>query len=389
MRRTLLKRLGAGAVLMLAAACSSPSGTTTAVSTTVVPETTTTASTLSLSTTTTVPETTSTTQEETTTPEAHSIDVSFPTEGLDLAGTLRMPATDDPAPAVVLIAGSGPASRDEVLPGQLDMTFGFDIPVFKELAEALQSNGFAVLTYDKRTCGPFNGCADNGYRAPSAGITIDAFIGDATAAVDFLRSRSDIDPKRIAVIGHSQGAEFITVMLAADPQLAGGVMVGGPYRPIDQIIEYQLDFTLQLLEEGGMTKDQALSLPPVASMAEMVDGLKALRAGGTDPVADTSAEFWNSWFDLHDETLDAAKEISQPLLVLNGEMDWNVPVSEADAWRQYLESIGSNAEVQTLPCVTHALNCVQGTDPLSITPADVGRHVDPSVVDALVQFLGR
>jgi pimeloyl-ACP methyl ester carboxylesterase len=368
----------AGVILLLVAACSSSGGTTTTESAPV--ETTLTSTTQAA--------TTTSQETETTVPEAQSIDVTFPTDGLDLAGTLRLPAGDGPAAAVVLIAGSGPESRDEVVPGQLDMAFGFDLPVFKELAEGLQSNGIAVLTYDKRTCGPFNGCADNGYPEPTADLTVDTFVSDAVAAVDYLRSRPEVDPNRISIVGHSQGAEFITVMLASDSQLAGGVMIAGPYRPIDEIIQAQLDFTVQLIEQQGMTEDQALALPPVASLAETVDGLKALRAGGNDAVGGVSAEFWKSWFDLHDRTLEAAGEITQPLMVLNGEFDWNVPVGEAEAWRQYLESIGTTADVRTFPCVTHVLNCVSGTDPLSITPADIGHHVDPSVIEALVEFLG-
>jgi hypothetical protein len=267
------------------------------------------------------------------------------------------------------------------------MTFGFDIPVFKELAEGLRAKGIAVLTYDKRTCGPFNGCADNGYPTPPADITIDDFVSDARAAVAFLRTRPEVDSDRISVIGHSQGAEFITVLLATDPKLASGVMIAGPYRPIDEIIETQLDFTVQLIQQQGMTEEQALALPPVASLAEMVDGIKAIRAGGTEPVSGTSAEFWNSWFDLHDRTLSAAAEMNQPLLVLNGQMDWNVPVTEAESWRTYLESIGATFEAQTPPCITHALNCVQGTDPLKITPADIGEHVDAGVIDSIATFV--
>jgi hypothetical protein len=364
--------IGIGVILLLAAGCTASTTSTTASPIASGPTAT----------------SSTTTQEETTMLDATSVEVTFPAKGIDLVGTLRLPAGDGPFPTVVLIAGSGPESRDEVVPGQLDMTFGFEIPVFKELAEGLQGNGIAVLTYDKRTCGPFNGCADNGYPIPQTDLTVDDFVADATSAVEYLRTRPEVDASRITIIGHSQGAEFITVMLAADPELASGVMIGGPYRPIDQIIETQLDFTVQLIEQQGMTEEQALALPPVASLAEMVDGVKAIRAGGTEPVAGTSAEFWNSWFDLHESTLSSAAEMTQPLLVLNGEMDWNVPATEAESWRQYLDSIDANAEVQTLPCVTHALNCVQGTNPLAITPADIGRNIAPEVVDAIVRFLG-
>jgi len=368
--------IGIGLTLLLAAGCAASGGTTTTTGT---------------SATTTAPLTTTsettTTIQETTMPASNAIDVTFSGDGLDLAGTLRLPEGDGPFPAVVLIAGSGPESRDEVVPGQLDMTFGFDIPVFKELAEGLQEKGIAVLTYDKRTCGPFNGCAQNGYPTPSADITVDDFLSDAQAAVTFLRASPEVDPNRVTVIGHSQGAEFITVMLAADPTLASGVMIAGPYRPIDQIMQAQLDFTVQLIEQQGMTEEQALALPPVASLSEMVDGVKAIRAGGTESVSGTSAEFWNSWFDLHDRTLSAATEMTQPLLVFNGQMDWNVPVTEAESWRTYLESVGATFEVQTPACITHALNCVQGADPLKITAADIGHDVDPGVIDTIATFV--
>ncbi len=169
---------------------------------------------------------------ETTVPTMRSIEVAIPTEGLDLAGTLRLPAGESPAPAVVLIHGSGPQSRASEIPGQLNMVFGFDIPVFAELADALQESGFAALTYDKRSCGSFNGCADNGYPLPSDDLTIEAFIDDARATVDFLRRRPEIDPDRVSIVGHSQGAQFVTSMLESDPNLARGVMIAGPYHPI-------------------------------------------------------------------------------------------------------------------------------------------------------------
>lgn len=368
--------IGIGIALLLAAGCAASSGSTA----------TTAPSATSAATTTEPASDTTTTMEQ---PESASseTDVTFPGEGLDLAGTLRLPEGDGPFPAVVLIAGSGPESRDEVVPGQLDMTFGFDIAVFKELADGLRDRGLAVLTYDKRTCGPFNGCADNGYPTPSAGITVGDFVSDVQAAVAFLRTRSEIDPDRVSVVGHSQGAEFIPVLLAADPMLGSGVMIAGPYRPIDEIIEAQLDFTIQLIEQQGVTEEQAMALPAVASLVETVDGIKAIRAGGQEPVAGTSAGFWNSWFDLHDRTLSAAAEMNQPLLVLNGQMDWNVPVTEAEQWRTYLESIGATFQVETPACVTHALNCVQGTDPLKITAADIGRHIDPGVIDSIASFI--
>ena len=317
-----------------------------------------------------------------------SVEVAFPADGVDLAGTLRLPAGDDlPVPAVILIHGSGPQSRESRLPGQLNMAFGFEIPLFVELAEALQANGVAVLTYDKRSCGPFNGCADNGYPLPDADLTIETFINDAEAAVEFLRQRPEIDPDRISVVGHSQGAQFVTVMLESDSRLAGGVMVAGPYRSVDEITESQLDSTIELLGQLGISEEAALSLPTVLPLVELVDGLADIRSGSDEAVAGVSAEFWRSWFDLHERSLSAAFRITQPLLIINGEYDWNIPPTEAQAWADYLTGVGADFEMLTFPCVTHALNCVSEPDPTAITPKDIGSTVAPEVIDALVGFL--
>jgi hypothetical protein len=311
----------------------------------------------------------------------------MPAPALELAGTLRLPAGDGPAPGVVLIHGSGPQSRDSRLPGQLNMAFGFEIPVFAELAEALQNNGFAALTYDKRSCGPFNGCANNGYPLPADDLTVDTFMDDARAAVDFLRERPEVDPDRISIVGHSQGAQFITLMLESDPDLAGGVMIGGPYWPIDDITTAQLDFTVDLLGQLGIEESEALASPSVAPLVDLVDGLADIRRGSDDPVGGVSADFWRSWMDLHERSLSAAFRITQPLLVLNGELDWNVASTEAVAWGEFLAGVGAEFEVKTFPCVTHALNCVSESDPTAITPADIGRAVAPEITDALVEFL--
>ena len=92
-------------------------------------------------------------------------------------------------PAVVLIAGSGPLDRDET---------SYGIPIFAQLANALADAGFAVVRYDKR------GVGQSGGRSEFA--TLDDYAEDVIAVVKFLEKRKDIDPKRIALVGHSEGA---------------------------------------------------------------------------------------------------------------------------------------------------------------------------------------
>ena len=318
-------------------------------------------------------------------PEPRTSDVRIASDGFELAGTLRLP-TEDNAPGVVLIHGSGQQSRDATAAGQLNLVFGFEILIFAEIAEALQEAGFAVLTYDKRSCGPFNGCADNGYPLPT-GVVIDDFISDASAGVDFLRSQPQIDPERVSVVGHSQGGEFITVMLQADTRLASGVMLAAPYRPIDELTEFQYTSTLELLDTLGMTEEEALRAPGVLDLGLIADGLRAIREGGSENVLGTDPLFWNSWFALGDAKLDAVSGSEQPVLILGGSYDWNVPASDAQSWSTLFADAGREHTTVVLDCVTHALNCVAQPDFMAITPDDLGDEVAPEVLEALISFL--
>src|SRR6185437_14632086 len=111
--------------------------------------------------------------------------------------------------AVVLVGGSGPTDRDE-------MAFG--IPVLGQVANAIADAGFIVVRYDKR------GVGQSGGRLEAA--TLADYADDLRAAVKFLADRKDVDPKRIAVIGHSEGGDVALLAAAKDKKIAAIVLIG-------------------------------------------------------------------------------------------------------------------------------------------------------------------
>ncbi|UYY77066.1 alpha/beta hydrolase [Sphingomonas sp. R1] len=121
-----------------------------------------------------------------------------------LAGTLHLPATHGRArvPLVVLIQGHGPNRRGG----------------FPEIVRRLTAHGIAALEYDKRGIGQSTGI----YRED-----VERLTADAAAAVAAMRRRRDIDPRRIALVGHSQGGVIAPAVAAADPRIAGIVMLAG------------------------------------------------------------------------------------------------------------------------------------------------------------------
>jgi pimeloyl-ACP methyl ester carboxylesterase len=317
--------------------------------------------------------------------------VTFTSEGLPLVGTLTVPGHDsrERVPGVVLIAGSGPESRDEVLNGQLGMSFGFNLPVFEDLAEAMTDSGFAVLRYDKRSCGTFNDCADNGYPLPSAATTIDDYIADVEAALDFLGARPEVDPTLVSVIGHSEGASYVPTLLANRSDLRSGVMLSGPYHSIDVILAQQAQFLEQLLTEEGT--DPATISSDLEPLNEVLAALAMMRAGNYDgsAIGGASPAFWTSLMALGDAAPATSALVDRPLLAIGGSYDWNVPLSELALWQENFMSASDSDErsVVTLDCMTHALNCISQPDYHLIKAADIGQSLDPDLAPTVVSFL--
>lgn len=111
-----------------------------------------------------------------------------------LAGTITIPASsplarDGRMPGIVLVSGSGPQDRDESLMGHRP---------FAVIADALTRAGVVVLRYDDRGTGSSTG--------EFAGATTLQFATDADLASQALKAQPEVDPARVGMLGHSEGA---------------------------------------------------------------------------------------------------------------------------------------------------------------------------------------
>lgn len=138
-----------------------------------------------------------------------------------LVGTLTLPRTGGPFPAVLLIGGSGTDDRDN----------GFSHKTFLVLADYLTSRGIATLRADKR--GVWKSTGDF-YSA-----TTEDFASDALAGVAYLKTRKEIDPTQIGIVGHSEGAMIAPMLTARSPDVAFIVMMAGAGVPLDKLLVTQ------------------------------------------------------------------------------------------------------------------------------------------------------
>ena len=133
--------------------------------------------------------------------------------GLELHGTLTLPAGEGRYPALVLVTGSGTQNRDEEL---------MDHRPFLVLADRLTRAGYAVLRYDDRGFG-----ASKEEQQRLAYSTTDHLMFDALGAFDYLLGHPAIDPARVGVGGHSEGGTIAVMAAAEEPRMAFVVSLAG------------------------------------------------------------------------------------------------------------------------------------------------------------------
>lgn len=161
-------------------------------------------------------------------------EVTFKNGDLQLSGVLIKPAEEGTFPAVVILHGSGPERLSD--------------PAYKIAANTLVRNGFAVLMYDKRGVGNSGGTFENALYGD--------FIGDAIAAVRYLRNRNDIDWNRVGLFGNSESGWFTPeIAFRADNIAFIFNRVGPPLPWIDTVLwEVRNEFLEAGVAEADLDK---------------------------------------------------------------------------------------------------------------------------------------
>lgn len=273
--------------------------------------------------------------------------------GVTLKGTFSKPAGAGPFPTVVLIAGSGPNTRDEDV---------LNHKIFLVVADYLTRQGLAVLRYDKRGVGESTG---NYAAATSAD-----FISDAEAAVAYLKTRKDVDPKHLGLIGHSEGGLIAPAVAAADSGVAFIVLMSGPGVRGDRVLLAQGDLLARAdgapesaIAIGHAQRAQAFAIveastdPADAKTKLEAVAAKAVAAGQLkQDVADRSiAELTTPWMYsfLRYDPAPALQKVRVPVLALGGSLDRQVePKENLAAIKEALKD-DKDVTVTELPGLNH------------------------------------
>jgi pimeloyl-ACP methyl ester carboxylesterase len=223
----------------------------------------------------------------------------------------------------------------------------FNIPIFGQLANTLADAGFAVLRYDKR------GAGQSGGRPEAATLT--DYAEDAKAAIKLMNDRKDIDRKRLAVVGHSEGGSVALLAASKNDRVAALVLVATIGVTGKELNLYQVTHGLDRSNRPESEKLATIELQKKIQEAVLTgNGWDKIELPpGVRQQADTP------WFQSY-LAFDPAKvmrNVEQPILIVQGELDTQVPPSNADRL-QALASTRKKAppsKVVKVPGVNHLL----------------------------------
>ena len=287
---------------------------------------------------------------------------------LAVPGTLSIPTTQRPCPAVVLLAGSGSNDRDE--------TVGRNKPL-KDLSWGLASRGIVVLRFDKVTFAhPARVQADKTF------TVVDEYLHHAIAAVLVLRAHPAVDRYRIFLAGHSLGGTIAPRVAAAEPTIAGLVLLAAGTEPLHWAAVRQVRYLASLDPDTAAAAESVIE-----TMTEEARQVEDPRLSPSTPPSELPfgipAPYW---LDLRTyQPAETAAALHKPLLIVQGGRDYQVTVEgDLATWQQALTG-RPDVTVRVYPPDNHFF--FPGSGPSTPAESEPAQHVDASVISEVADWI--
>lgn len=294
-------------------------------------------------------------------------DITVGAEGFRLPGTLTLPVGKKKAPVVILVHGSGPQDRDE--------TVGPNKP-FRELAWGLAERGIATIRYDKRTKVYGAAFVPEGRAMDYDTETVD----DAVAVAAWAKTLEEVDADSVFVLGHSLGGMLAPRIAERADGLAGIILVAGLARPFEDAIVEQVKYVASLKDTSAKAKEE------IAEIVRQAANVKKLGTPEFDEkipmLLNVPRPYWE--FAVAYKPVDVAARLTLPMLILQGERDYQVTMEDYGLWRFGLMR-NRNAFFKSYPKLNHLLQEGSG----KATPFEYNRAtpVATYVMDDIASFI--
>lgn len=291
-------------------------------------------------------------------------EISFGKPGFELTGTLTTPKHSQDYPVVIFVHGSGPNDRDE--------TIGPNKP-FRDLAWGLAQKGIASLRYDKRT-------RVHAAKMDITKLTVyEETVEDAGLAVQFLKS-NNVTSGKLFIIGHSLGGMLMPRIADETKSAFGYIIMAGCVTPLEDLYLEQITYISGLDE--GVSKEEQQTIDMISAMRSNIKNLKTTTDFTSDKLLGTPASYW---LDLKDyNPAKKAKSIEKPLLILQGERDYQVTMREFDLWKADLKG-KKNVSFKSYSGLNHLF--IEGTGKPSPQEYEIAGKVDARVINDISSWI--
>jgi len=293
--------------------------------------------------------------------------ITFLHQGKTVFGNFSTPDNAESFCTVIINAGTGANDRDGTLPmvganvvclypGLLNET----LKPYKQLSDALVEAGYAVLTYDK---------LEYTYPGTQLGaITFEKLWLPVNSAIDYVKTRSDVDTTSIILIGHSEGSTIIPYLAKNRNDVKALVSIAGPRSPLDSLLAYQIVHITETCD--GSVPDAQAQANQILEYFEMV------RAGtwnSTTPhFGGVSPGVWSEYIQMADSVSINYNLANLPTLFTGLGDDLNVPLTELSRLQN---EVTITDDFWTIPNLNHFMTTA--TNP----------NVSPVLTDTIIYWL--
>jgi alpha-beta hydrolase superfamily lysophospholipase len=298
-------------------------------------------------------------------------EIRFKSGEIDLAGTLALPSSNGPFPAVLFITGSGPIDRNE-------NHKKLHLNIFDDISHYLAENGIASLRYDKRGTGDSQGDYwKTGFYDNSQ---------DALAALQYLKLQNNIQKENIFILGHSEGALQAMRLTGAGTEVAGIILLAGGAQSGEAILKWQAIQIAKGLKGINGWFIKILHIDISKAQQKQIDRIKKSKQDyfRSQLVAKINAKWFREFMDYN--PAEDLQRITVPVLAINGSKDIQIDSSDLD---RMANLINAPFEPHLIPNMTHLLRIEEGDAAISKYKKELKKPLEPMVLEIVLQWMQR